>query len=178
MKWHTETRKISDLVPFEHNPRQLTKKQYTDLEKSLKKFDLVEIPAINQDHTIIAGHQRLNILHALGRADEEIDVRVPNRMLSEKEVEEYNIRSNKNTGEWIMDVLANSFDMNDLLDWGFEDAELVGFDNDLDIKNPVFNEESDKKAKITVTFYNKDHDLIIQEIESLQNKYEGLTFFE
>lgn len=124
MKWHTEQRRISDLVPYEHNPRRLTDKQKTDLEKSLLKFDLAEIPAINTDNTILAGHMRLRILSGLGRSEETIDVRVPDHKLSAKDVQEYNIRSNKNTGDWDMDVLANAFDVDDLKAWGFDDNSL------------------------------------------------------
>ena len=119
ISWKTERRKLSDLVPFEHNPRQLTKKQYKDLKQSLQKFNLAEIPAINIDNQIIAGHQRIKILLQLSKNGQTIDVRVPSRKLTKKEVEEYNIRSNKNTGEWDWDIMANNFDVEDLLDWGF-----------------------------------------------------------
>lgn len=124
LKWTTEKRKINDLIPYSQNPRQMTDKQNKDLTKSLEKFDLVEIPAINTDGTILAGHQRLRIMQQLGRGEEIIDVRVPNRLLTEKEVQEYNIRSNKNTGEFDFDILANAFETEDLLDWGFEESEL------------------------------------------------------
>lgn len=124
MKWQTEKRIINDLIPYEHNPRQMTDKQNKDLTKSLEKFDLVEIPAINTDGVILAGHQRLRIMQALGRGGEEIDVRVPDRKLTEKEVQEYNIRSNKNTGEFDFDVLANAFETTDLLEWGFDEKDL------------------------------------------------------
>jgi len=105
LKWTTERRKIVDLIPAEYNPRLLTDAQAKELRKSLEKFDLVEIPAIDTDGTILAGHQRLSILKTMGREDEEIDVRVPNRKLTDQEAKEYNLRSNKNTGEWDMDKL-------------------------------------------------------------------------
>ena len=122
--WSTSTRIIDELVPYEHNPRRLTEKQYDDLKRSLEKFDLAEIPAINTDNTIIAGHQRLRILQALGRGSETIDVRVPSRKLTKKELQEYNVRSNKNTGEWDFEMLANAFDQDDLVDWGFDVGEF------------------------------------------------------
>lgn len=128
IKWHNEKRKLKDLTPFEHNPRQLTEKQYSELKKSLEKFDLAEIPAINTDNKICAGHQRLKILLELYGKDHEIDVRVPNRKLTQKEFEEYNIRSNKNTGEWDFDILANNFAIPDLLDWGWGKQELGMFE--------------------------------------------------
>ena len=126
LKWKNESRKINDLMPLAGNPRTLSKKQAEDLKKSLEKFNLVEVPAINTDDTIIAGHQRLKILQLLGRGNEKIDVRVPNRKLSAAEVREYNIRSNKNAGGWDYDILANDFEMEDLIEWGFSESELMG----------------------------------------------------
>jgi len=121
--WHTEQKKINELIPFEGNPRQMTEKQNEDLKKSLEKFNLVEIPAVDTDNIIVAGHQRLRIMQLLGRGKEIIDVRIPNRKLTDKEFREYNIRSNKNLGEWDYDLLAN-FDEDMLLDAGFDSEDL------------------------------------------------------
>lgn len=129
MKWHNEKRKINDLIAFEGNPRILTEKQEKDLKKSLKKFDLAEIPAINTDNTILAGHMRLKILQNLGRGEEIIDVRVPDRKLNEQEAKEYLLRSNKNVGEWDYNELAN-FDISLLEDVGFTPEELT-FDGEM-----------------------------------------------
>lgn len=121
--WSTQKRKINELIPYEQNPRQMTEVQVEQLKKSLEKFNLVEIPAIDTDNKIVAGHQRLKIMQMLGRGNEEIDVRVPNRKLTEAEFQEYNIRSNKNTGEWDYDLLAG-FDTELLLGSGFTDFDL------------------------------------------------------
>lgn len=123
LSWKTEKRRITDLVPAPYNPRQLTEKQAKDLRKSLEKFDLAEIPAVDTDGTIIAGHQRLAMLREMGRGEEEIDVRVPSRKLTEREQREYNLRSNKNTGEFDWDKLAE-FDKDLLVDVGFDTKEL------------------------------------------------------
>lgn len=122
--WHNEKRRVNELIPYEHNPRQMTEKQVEDLKASLQKFNLVEVPAINTDNMILAGHQRMKILQLLGRGDEEIDVRVPSRTLTPDEVREYNIRSNANTGSFDFGVLANSFGFEELVDWGFDKKEL------------------------------------------------------
>lgn len=124
--WKTEKRKISDLIPYDQNPRTMTKKQAEDLKKSLERFNLVEIPVVDTRDRIIAGHQRLKILIMLGRGEEEIDVRVPCRELTDKEFQEYLIRSNKNTGSFDFDILANAFDTVDLVEWGFDQKELWG----------------------------------------------------
>ena len=140
LKWHNERRIVNDLIPFEHNPRQMTDVQVENLKKSLLKFDLVEIPVADLDNRIVAGHQRLKIMQLLGRGNEEIDVRMPNRKLTEEEFKEYNIRSNKNSGEWNFDELANFFDMEDLLQWGFEETDFS------------HNEDEEKEMKLKQEF--------------------------
>jgi DNA modification methylase len=127
--FHTEKRQVKSLIPYDKNPRFLTPEQELQLTESLSKFGLVEIPAINADGTLIAGHQRVTILIKLGRGDEEIDVRVPDRQLTEDEFKEYNIRSNANTGSWNVELLATAFDTDLLSDWGLETSKFKGFAN-------------------------------------------------
>ncbi|MCL5435932.1 MAG: ParB N-terminal domain-containing protein [Patescibacteria group bacterium] len=123
LKWKTEKRRIDQLAPFEKNPRKISDEQIKLLKQSIERFDLVEIPAIDKDGTIIAGHQRLKIMQMLGRGKETIDVRVPNRKLTREEFEEYNLRSNKNVADWDLELLKN-FDRG-LLDFvGFNKREL------------------------------------------------------
>ncbi len=122
--WHTEIRKIKDLKEHEKNPRKITKDQLEKLKQSLENFNYVETIVVNLDNTILAGHMRIRALKALGRGKEEIEVRVPNRQLTPKEAEEYLIRSNKNTGEWDWERLANEWETADLFNWGFTEDEL------------------------------------------------------
>jgi len=125
VRWKTEKRRVIDLIPYKNNPRTISDEDKKQLKKSLKKFNLVEIPAVNTDGTILAGHQRIMTLLQLGRYDEEIDVRVPEKKLSEKEVAEYNIRSNKNKGEWDWSKLVESNELPELLDYGFESSDII-----------------------------------------------------
>ena len=117
--------KISELNPAEYNPRRMTKKQYEDLKSSLEKFGLVDPIIINSDNTVVGGHQRLRIMRELG-AELIPTVRVN---LSKEDEKELNIRLNKNSGEFDLDVLANNFEVDELKDWGFKDVEL-GFNID------------------------------------------------
>jgi len=138
LQWITETRVIDELIPHATNPRTMTEKQVKDLTKSLERFDLVEIPVINLDNTILAGHQRLRIMQLLGRGNESIDVRVPSRKLTKKEADEYLIRSNKNNGDWDFEILANVFEVPDLVEWGFDLSELdiLPPNNEMDAQEP------------------------------------------
>lgn len=105
----------------------MTEDQVKQLTKSIETFNLVEIPVIDLDGVLIAGHQRCKIMQLLGRGGETTDVRVPNRKLTDKEFKEYNVRSNKNTGEWDDELLAALFDEQELRDIGFSDLELGMF---------------------------------------------------
>lgn len=124
--WHNERRAIRELIPYEVNPRQITDKQAKDLKASLAKFGIADPIIINTDNMIIGGHQRMKILETLlgYEPDFQIDVRVPDRELSIDEVRELNVRLNKNVAEWDFDTLANNFELDDLLDWGFDKGEL------------------------------------------------------
>lgn len=124
LTWHTETRKVSDLVPNIKNPRTMSPRQIEDLKSSLKKFNLVEIPVINLDNQVVAGHQRLSILKLLGRESEDIEVRVPNRTLTLKEYDQYLLTSNRVHGDWDFSLLEKYFDMETLSVSGFDDVDL------------------------------------------------------
>jgi hypothetical protein len=179
INWGTEQRKVSDLVPHPNNPRQMTEKQVADLTASLTRFNLAELPVVNTDNMILAGHQRLRILAMLGRGDELIDVRVPHRELSRAECDEYLIRSNKNTGGWDFDRLA-SFDEDLLQQWGFLGEEL-GFDTNLDefFDDKPEEEESDDDAEeastIVLEYTAADYARVKEALDAREGSYEAVV---
>jgi len=124
INWTLQTFNLDELTDYYKNPRSLSEKEFKQLKTSLDKFGMIDKPIVNADsaHTIIGGHQRKHVLESTGV--KEIECWIPDRELSDKEVEELNIRLNKNTGSWDFDVLANEFQLDDLLDWGFDKGEL------------------------------------------------------
>ena len=110
----------SDIIAAEYNPRQLTKEQYNNLKDSLQRFGLVDPLIINKNkerkNILVGGHQRLRIAREMGM-DKIPCVEVDLELEKEKEL---NIRLNKNTAQWDMDLLSN-FDIVDLKEWGFKD---------------------------------------------------------
>ncbi|KKW13388.1 MAG: Chromosome partitioning protein parB / Adenine-specific methyltransferase [Candidatus Gottesmanbacteria bacterium GW2011_GWB1_49_7] len=130
--WTNEKRKLSQLKPWPRNPRQIKQDQAKRLGESFDQFGQVETLAIGPDGEIYNGHQRLNVLMVEHGADYEVDVRVASRPLSEKEREKLTVYLHKGAaGEWDFDILANEFELDDLLDWGFDKKEL-----DLDLWLP------------------------------------------
>ena len=117
-------RNIDELIFAEYNPRQLSKDQFQYLKDSLSRFGLVDPIIVNKNKDrkdiIIGGHQRVKVAKKLGINDIpciELD-------LSYDKERELNIRLNKNTGDWDFDILANNFDLDDLVEFGFDASEL------------------------------------------------------
>lgn len=152
LSWRTVERKISDLVPNIKNPRTMSPKQIDDLKRSLKKFDLVELPVVDTDNTVIAGHQRLMVLKLLGRESEIIPVRLPNRKLTKKEYDQYLLGSNRIHGDWDWQALADNFDIDTLLVSGFDDTDMAHIFDDLEVEDDEFDVERElEKIKKPVT---------------------------
>ena len=147
LEWYTVQRKVSELVPYEYNPRKISDLDKERLKKSLEKFNLVEIPVIDIDNTLIGGHQRVIILFELGRGEEIIDVRIPNRKLTEDEFKEYNLRSNILNGEFDYEKISEFFSDINLTEIGFdinsfndfiqsENAVKIEIEEEVDITPP------------------------------------------
>jgi len=94
-----------------------------DLKNSIDKFGVAEPIVLNKDGTIIGGHARFYTLRDNGV--KEIPCFVADKLLSEDEIKELNVRLNRNiAGEWDWDALANYFDVGELTEWGFTEDEL------------------------------------------------------
>jgi DNA modification methylase len=153
--WHTESRKVDSLLPHKKTPRKISKEQADRLKQSLETYGLVEIPAVDLDGTILAGHQRIKVLQLLGQGNSIIDVRVPNRKLTDEEAERYMLGSNAIHGEWDFDLLKD-FEIELLVDLGFDQKELD------EIWNKSLKEEFDpeKELKKIKTAKTKPGDII------------------
>jgi len=137
--WRTEKRKVNDLLPCSKSVRTMSDKQTKDLVKSIKKYNLVEIPAVDLDNKIIAGLQRIKVLQSLNRGEEEIDIRIPNRKLTQEEYDQYMLASNAISGDWDYDKLKD-FDVSILQESGFDLSELNSvWNKTLEIKDEDFN---------------------------------------
>lgn len=122
--WKPELRKLSDLKPFAKNPRIITEQGLKELGDSFDEVGQCQPLAVNTDNTILSGHARAQRLISED-ANGEVLVMVPDRTLTPKQEEAVIIRLNKNVvGKWDFDILANQFEMSDLANWGFTEADL------------------------------------------------------
>ena len=168
MKWELKTLQIEEVFENDDNPRRLTKDQEKQLRTSLEKFGVCEPVVVNRSGKIIGGHQRFSILKSMGR--KTIEVYRAAEELSPAEEKELTIRLNKNTGEWDYDMLANAWDVGDLLEMGFELKELG-----LDEKE----EETMQDVKISVTITCQDNataDNVTDAISRALDKFKDITY--
>ena len=163
---------INKLIFAEYNPRQLKKDQYKNLKDSITRFGFVDPIIINTNkkrkNIIVGGHQRVRVANDLGIKKIpciELDLTL------EKE-RELNIRLNKNTGEWDYDALANYFDVDQLVEWGFSEAELGFRVHDLDsFANNEDVKEFSKLMNQNITPKTRSIWYPKAEIESMSDKY-------
>jgi len=119
-----ESRKLTDLIPSDYNPRKASKQQEKALSESLQKYGCVEPIIVNENpdrqNIIIGGHFRVRELIKLHI--EEVECVIVNLNLEQER--ELNIRLNSNTGDWNFDLLLSNFNVSDLESWGFNDEQL------------------------------------------------------
>lgn len=127
IRWTNETRRLDELQPWPRNPRQINKDQARRLAQSFDEFGQVETIAIGPGNEVYNGHQRLAVLMDKHGGAYEVEVRVSSRPLTEKEREKLTVFLHRGAaGDWDWDTLANEFEFADLIDWGFDEKELLG----------------------------------------------------
>ena len=118
---------ISDLIPYERNPRK-NDKAVKKVAASLERFGLVKNSVVvDEDMVLITGHTTLKAMQSLGWTACPAVTQVFG--LTEEEKVAYRIADNKlgELAEWDLDLLAG--ELASLDEVGF-DAELTGFDTD------------------------------------------------
>lgn len=147
--WHTEKRVVKDLIRLDYNPRKRNEDKQNELRQSLSDFNLVDTPVLNLDGVLISGERRLEALFELDRGNDIIDVRLPNRLLTEEEVKRYCLLANTHAGEWDLPKLEAHFS-----DIYKEILSLPSFDS-VDLPSAeVMTRESDAKRDIIEDEFN------------------------
>jgi DNA modification methylase len=116
--------KIDQLVHAEYNPRKDLKAgdpEFEKIKKSINEFGYCEPIIVNQDYTIVGGHQRAKVLKALGY--DEVDCVIID--VDKTKEKALNIALNKITGEWDFDALAGLLEDLKMQDYNIE---LTGID--------------------------------------------------
>jgi len=132
---------------YHKNPRTITTKQFDALAETLDELgDLSPIVHNLETDEVISGNQRMRVMDInrckivltaeLDQPDDQgtvatgyvewRDSRYAYRAVrwDEHTAERANVVANKAGGAWDFDILANEFEVEDLLEWGFSEIEL------------------------------------------------------
>ncbi len=129
---------IKKIKSNEENPRVIKNNKFKQLVKSIKEFpEMLNIRpvVVNNDMIVLGGNMRLKACQEAGL--KEIPV-LKVEDLNEEQQREFIIKDNVGFGDWDWDVLANTWNTDQLQDWGMdvwqgaEDEEFFNLDGEVE----------------------------------------------
>jgi site-specific DNA-methyltransferase (adenine-specific) len=163
INWKHISIKIAELKEYEHNPRKIGNKEFEKLTSHIKEDGYHQRIIVNNDYTIIGGHQHKKALLAAGYTEDTmINVLIADRQLNEKELDRINIRDNLPFGEYNFDIFNERFDLDTLVDFGMPSDMLKDFGkDDMSFAEDDFSaEEVEPRAKFGDLFQLGEHRLL------------------
>jgi len=125
LTWTNERVRLRDLKPWEHNPRQITKRAAQRLLNSWRDYGQVQMIVVGPNNEVYDGHQRLSALKVVYGDDYEVEVRRASRSLTDEERRRLVVLLHASaTGSWNWDELAG-WDAQQLIEWGLDRDTLA-----------------------------------------------------
>lgn len=146
----TEEVPIKNLTLLERNPRKITKEQMVKLCKSIEEDPQllhnrpVLVNFVDGKYIVYAGNQRVRAAKMLKMKTIPCIIE---KDLSHELVSQRIIKDNKTYGEFDWDILANEYDIDLLLNCGFEPDDLVGTVQEINTNGIDEEKKEDKKIK-------------------------------
>jgi site-specific DNA-methyltransferase (adenine-specific) len=141
-----QTINITEIKPYENNPRKISEKAIDKVALSLKEFGWQQPIVVDEKNVIIAGHTRHKAAEKLGYREVPILKAVG---LSDEKVKAYRFMDNRSHEEtsWDWDLAVK--EISELIDQNQVDEKLLGFDEgEFDYIKLRFQEmETDKEIK-------------------------------
>jgi hypothetical protein len=110
--------KINSIFENLTNPRTINKAKFKKLVKSVKEFpEMLKLRPIvvNAEMGILGGNMRYKACQELKLKEVYI---IQAKDLTESQIEQFIIKDNVGYGDWEWDILANSWDIDKLEEWG------------------------------------------------------------
>jgi len=138
--------KITDIYPADYNPRTITEDQKTKLKNSIDNFGIVEPILINlQNHRIIGGHQRFDVL-------------LDQYILDNDLYAELNLLKLNDSYGWVFpdnDKNLDSEDMEKALNLVLNNTKVMGTFDENKLVN-IFHEFKESGFNTSLTGFNND----------------------
>lgn len=136
--------KLSELKLNPNNPRFIRDEKFKKLVHSIKQDDKFTAEmmklrpiVIDDNNMILAGNMRYRAFLEIGKTEIPDEWIKRASDMTEEQRQRFIVEDNLAFGETDFDVLANNFKVEDLLKWGFDEAELlkdIGLDRVEDIE--------------------------------------------
>ena len=125
MELQLVTRKLSDIHPYERNPRR-NDPAVDAVVESIRQCSYIAPIVVDEDGVILAGHTRYEALKKLKRDEAQVIVKAG---LSEEQKRKYRLLDNKTAelADWDLDLLAVELEG---LDFGRLDLDWLGEEED------------------------------------------------
>lgn len=139
MELNLKRMKLTDIVPYENNPRNNDKAVEAVVE-SIKQCGYVAPIIVDEENIILAGHTRYKALQKLGKKEAEVVIRAG---LSDEQKRKYRILDNKTTefADWDFSKLEQELAGLEFggFDFGFDFSRLDGMAEQISAPEPVFS---------------------------------------
>jgi hypothetical protein len=149
---------ISQIKPNPENPRIIKDHKFKQLVESIKSFpQMLELRpiVIDKDNVVLGGNMRLKACIEAGLTDVPV---VQAKDLTDLQKKEFIVKDNVGYGEWDWEDLANSWDVEQITDWGLD---INGFDVNANELSDEFSLPSgDKSPFQQMTFTLADEQAI------------------
>ena len=127
---------INEIKPNPNNPRLIKDHKFKQLVKSIQDFpQMLELRpiVIDENNMVLGGNMRLKACIEAGLTDVPV---IHANNLSEEKKKEFIVKDNVGYGEWDWDELANSWNVEELTQWGLD---IPNFDvNNLEAEEDDF----------------------------------------
>lgn len=160
-----QVKRLTEIRPNPDNPRVIRDEKFKKLVNSLRDFPemaKVRPVVVNTDMVVLGGNMRLRAMKEAGWKEFPVEV----VDWSEEKQREFIIKDNVGFGEWDWDELANTWDAEDLNDWGLD------FPNDLDTATPKEGES----FKITLDYTEEDYNTLMDVFLDFGKTKEEIVF--
>jgi len=169
---------ISKVRPNSDNPRYIKDEKFKKLVQSLRDFpEMANVRPIvvNTEMVVLGGNMRLKAMQEAGW--KEVPVQVVD--WSEEKQREFIIKDNVGFGEWDWDELANTWDAEELNEWGLdvpsEDKDDETYTSK--IETPIY-EPKNEKPNESQLYDRTIYDRLIKEIDSSDLSSEQKDFLK
>ena len=148
IEWLIQKRKLTDLKPWNKNPRKISKHACAKLVERIKVRGFHDVLKIDENNVVLSGNQRLRALKECGFT--EVDVKVPSSKITEEQKSKVGLESNLSDGEWDNDLLTEWFDKDFLEDIDFPMDDLDFDVDDMEPEEVPVPDEKDVESKVEV----------------------------